>query len=89
MEKIRAIVNPAEFLYGMAQLWRQIVVNGKPGDVMMVSMNVIGQQHGQFIMPSIPASYEGGAREYQRMNGFIWRHKVPDWAIHNAWNYKP
>ena len=40
-------------------------------------------------MPSIPASHEGGMREYQQMNGFIRRVKVPEWAIHNAWNYKP
>ena len=27
--------------------------------------------------------------EFQQLNGVIVRHKVPDWAIHNAWNYKP
>ena len=40
-------------------------------------------------MPSYPASFKGGMKEYQKMNGFILRHKVPDWAIHNAWNYEP
>ncbi|MDP6038283.1 MAG: hypothetical protein QGG64_07025 [Candidatus Latescibacteria bacterium] len=87
-EKIRAIVNPAEFLYGLAQQYRLIAKHGKPGDVMMVSMNVIAHQKGQFIMPAYPASFEGGMKVYQKTNGIIWRHKVPDWAIHNAWNYK-
>ena len=37
----------------------------------------------------IPATFEGGMKGYQQMNGFIRRRKVPDWAIQNAWNYKP
>ncbi len=88
-EKIRAFVNPAEFLYGLAQQYRLVAKFGKPGDVMMVSMNVIADQVGQFIMPAYPASFQGGMKVYQKTNGIIWRHKVPDWAIHNAWNYKP
>jgi hypothetical protein len=81
-EKIRAIVNPAEFLYGLAQQYRLVAKLQKPGDV-------IAHQQGQFIMPAYPASFEGGMKVYQKTNGIIWRHKVPDWAIHNAWNYKP
>ena len=88
-EKIRAIVNPAEFLYGLAQQYRLVGQQGKPGAVMMISMNVIAAQRSQFVMPSIPATFEGGMKGYQQMNGFIRRRKVPDWAIQNAWNYKP
>ena len=73
----------------MAQQYRLVGGQGKPGDVMMISMNLIAEQRSQFVMPSIPASYEGGMKEYQQMNGFIWRLKVPEWAIHNAWNFKP
>ena len=40
-------------------------------------------------MPSIPATFEGGMKHYQQMNGFIRCLNVPEWAIHNAWNYKP
>ena len=73
----------------MAQQYRLVGRQGKPGNVMMVSMNVIAEQRGQFVMPSMPASHEGGMKGYQQMNGFIRRAKVPEWVIHKAWNYKP
>lgn len=60
-------------------------VKGNPGDVMILSMNIVAEQRGQFIMPSIPASFEGGMKEYQQLNGFIRRAKTPDWVIQNAW----
>ncbi len=36
-----------------------------------------------------PATFERGMKEFQQLNGVILRHKVPDWAMDNAWNYKP
>ena len=73
----------------MAQQYRLVAERGKPGDVMMVSMNLIGPQRSQFVMPAYPATFERGMKEFQQLNGVILRHKVPDWAIDNAWNYKP
>ena len=86
---IECTVNPAEFLYAMAQLFLQIDRRGTPGPIMFASMNIVSEQIGKYLMPSTPPVFEKKFGKMEQMEGFIWRKKVPKNLINAAWKYTP
>ncbi|MBI3693512.1 MAG: hypothetical protein HY238_01545, partial [Acidobacteria bacterium] len=78
-------VNPAEFLYALAQEYRAIRVGGKPGPVVMVSMKVAGSQRCQLIIPYTADTSRGAAVGAVRFEGFIWRAKMSVEELDRAW----
>jgi hypothetical protein len=82
--------NAAELLYAMAQVYYQVVRDGMPGPVRMVSVKIIQDQICRYVVHSGPVSYMGGRFQADWMNtGFIWRAWVPVWRLNAAWTYKP
>jgi len=87
----KAIVNPAEFLYAMAQEIRVIHNKGIAGRVFVVSLKIFDDQICDYLMPATSVGMFGGhlASDRTRFNGFVWREKISRWILNKAWNYKP
>ena len=68
-------VNPAEFLYALAQEYRALAVRGKPNDVALVSKKVTPEQVCKLLLPL------GG----HRFEGFIYRGYLSPEALDAAW----
>jgi len=83
-------VNPAEFLYALAQEYRVLYVVGSPGPVIMTSMKLIKDQVCKLIMPSTPFYHYGTMiGEWTQLEGFIWRAYLSPEDINAAWTYIP
>jgi hypothetical protein len=68
-------VNPAEFLYALAQEYRALAVSGRPNDVVLVSKKVTPNQVCKLLLPL------GGARS----EGFIYRGYLTQEELDAAW----
>jgi hypothetical protein len=68
-------VNPAEFLYALAQEYRALAARGKPNDVVLVSKKVTPEQVCKLLLPS------GG----HRFEGFIHRGYLSSDELDAAW----
>jgi hypothetical protein len=73
--KLAVALNPAEFLYGLAQEFRALHERGAPNDVVLVSMKLTPGQTCRLILP------DGG----ERFDTFIWRKALTDEEINAAW----
>jgi hypothetical protein len=73
--KAEVAVNPAEFLYALAQEYRSLAVRGKPNDVVLVSMKVTSEQTCRLLLP------QGG----NRFEGFIHRGYLSPDVLNAAW----
>ena len=74
-------INPAEFLYALAQQYRSLATRGKPNDVVLVSAKIAPEQVCRLLLPA------GG----NRFDGFIYRGYMTPEALDVAWTrpYKP
>jgi hypothetical protein len=52
-------VNPAEFLYALAQQYRALATRGKPNDVVLVSKKVTPEQVCKLLLPQGGNRFEG------------------------------
>jgi hypothetical protein len=77
--KAEIAVNPAEFLYAMAQVYRQITRSGRVGPVALVNIKVAATQRTEctLIKP-------GGVRD-----SFIWRSDLSPEELDIAWTRIP
>ncbi|MBI4659252.1 MAG: hypothetical protein HY735_10460 [Verrucomicrobia bacterium] len=73
--KREVAVNPAEFLYALAQQYRALATRGEPNDVVLVSMKVTAQQVCRLLLP------RGG----NRFEGFIHRAYLSPGELDAAW----
>lgn len=96
-EKIGVCVNPAEFLYAMAQLYSLVLAGKKPAKCLLVAMKVIEGQPGGITAPG-PAAPPRGPRRGPpsrppagplRRQQVSLRHWVDPGLINAVWNYVP
>lgn len=78
-------VNPAEFLYALAQEYRAIHVRGEPAPVVLVSMKVTSTQRCQLVIPFTADTSRGAAVGPVRFEGFIWRAGLSKAELDRAW----
>lgn len=78
-------VNPAEFLYALAQQYRAIHVRGKPASVVMVSMKITNTQRCQLVIPFTADTSRGAVVGPIRLEGFIWRAPLNRNELDRAW----
>jgi hypothetical protein len=76
---VTVALNPAEFLYAMAQVYRQLATKGRPGNVALVSMKVAANQRTECALVK-----PGGARD-----SFIWRSPLSPAELNAAWTTYP
>jgi len=86
---IRIKVNPAEFLYGLAQEYRRIFNKGEPGPVFLSSMKIAQSQVCKLVIPYTKPAAKGALIGEARFKGFIWRKKLTKNQLDTAWNYRP
>ena len=72
-------LNPAEFLYGMAQVYRRLARDGEPGPVVLSSMKVSPTQRTECVLVK-----PGGPRD-----SFIWRSDLSPAKLDAAWTRVP
>ncbi|MFH1928277.1 MAG: hypothetical protein ABIK79_08940 [Chloroflexota bacterium] len=72
-------LNPAEFLYGMAQVYRQLARGDAPGRVALASMKVSPTQLTECVLVK-----PGGPRD-----SFIWRSDLTPSELNAAWTRVP
>ncbi|MCX6901592.1 MAG: hypothetical protein NT105_23175 [Verrucomicrobia bacterium] len=73
--KRRTAINPAEFLYALAQEYRALATRGKPNDVMLVSAKVAPRQICKLLLPL----------DGDRLEGFIYRGYLSPDELDAAW----
>jgi len=88
-EMIEVYVNPAEFLYAMAQVFQGIHFNKKPSSALLVAMKVVEAQPGGLLIS--PPAFGG---EEKKLGAFLgqqlyFRHKIDPSMINATWNYMP
>ena len=76
---VEIALNPAEFLYGMAQVYRQLARGDAPGRVALVSMKVSPTQLTECVLVK-----PGGPRD-----SFIWRSDLSPSELNAAWTRVP
>ena len=76
---VEVALNPAEFLYAMAQVYRLLARDGKPGPAVMVSMKVSATQRTECVLVK-----PGGPRD-----SFIWRSDLTPAELDAAWTRVP
>jgi hypothetical protein len=86
-EKASVVVNPAEFLYAMAQEYRAIVLKGKPVRAMMVSTTICNSQDGGNRLDRAEIGAIIGAKQDEIMSAF--RHPIDPETIDHDWTYRP
>lgn len=86
-EKASVVVNPAEFLYAMAQEYRGINLNGKPVRAMMVSTTICNSQEGGTLQDRVELGAIRGARQGELMSAF--RLPINPQTINHDWTYVP
>lgn len=72
-------LNPAEFLYAMAQVYRQLARDGRPGPVALVSIKVASSQRTECVLVR-----PGGPRD-----SFLWRSDLTPAELDAAWTRVP
>ncbi len=76
---VDVVLNPAEFLYAMAQVYRQLANDGQPGPVALVSMKVAATQRTECVLVK-----PGGPRD-----SFLWRSDLTPSELDAAWTRVP
>ncbi|MCC7352292.1 MAG: hypothetical protein IT330_00940 [Anaerolineae bacterium] len=76
---VEVVLNPAEFLYAMAQVYRQLARDGQPGPVALVSIKVAATQRTECVLVK-----PGGPRD-----SFLWRSDLTPAELDAAWTRVP
>lgn len=76
--------NAAEFLYGMAEMYRIVSTEGLPRPIALSSMKIIQDQLCRYVTPSTPGWI---TNSFYRSGAFTWRKKVSTWLLNAAWCY--
>jgi hypothetical protein len=76
---VRVALNPAEFMYGMAQIYRRLVDSSEPGRVGLVSIKVAAGERTECVLVK-----PGGPR-----TSFIWRSPLTASELDAAWTRAP
>ena len=86
-EKASVMVNPAEFLYAMAQEYRAIHLKGMPVRAMMVSTTICNSQNGGNMLDRAEIGAITSPEQNEVMSAFRW--PISAQVINHDWTYRP